>query len=324
MQKSFLTIIQLFILLISATFVEATPPLRKAGIGYRYGFITKNIIFSSQYEKEGKDINHSTGEIEGVNSYVYSDSLVSNTSSLRSPVTIQFPENPAGGNSDMYATHGIKIDYSGFEFKNLPPKLIDGLYYSDLINDHPNNNFSILSAQTNLSKFKEEFPEYQGVIDSLVEPSLSADYQAESLSLGYQVNAFFPIWTNSRIIQFGAGFGLTLLHRSYTIKLCSPYIISSSIKNDSGGQFREPICSNESELYTHRLLQLVPLGLLHFKGYSYIGDNLEFNFFEADVLIPGGGGTNLDFDINFGPEDKKIKTTLSKGEFNLISVFLTW
>ena len=88
MQKSFITIIQLFILLISATFVEATPPLRKAGIGYRYGFITKNIIFSSQYEKEGKDINHSTGEIEGVNSYVYSDSLVSNTSSLRSPVTI--------------------------------------------------------------------------------------------------------------------------------------------------------------------------------------------------------------------------------------------
>jgi len=72
-------------------FFEATPPLRKAGIGYRYGFITKNIIFSSQYEKEGKDINHSTGEIEGVNSYVYSDSLVSNTSSLRSPVTIQFP-----------------------------------------------------------------------------------------------------------------------------------------------------------------------------------------------------------------------------------------
>ena len=323
MQKSFVAIIQLFILLISATFVEANPPLRKAGIGYRYGFITKGIILSSQYGSSRREINHTTGEIKGVNSYVYSDSSVSNTLSLRSPVTIQFPESPAGGNSDMFATTSFIIDYEGFEFKNLPPKLIDGLTYIDLINA---NYLSILSNDTNLSKFKEEFPEYQDVIDSLAEPSLSADYKLESLSLGWQVNAFFPFWTNNRISQFGFGFGFSLLNGNYTIKLCDPYIISAeSKKNVRGYNFREAICSNESELYFHRILQLVPLGLLHFKGYSYIGDNLEFNFFEADVLLPGRDFLNfLSFDVNLVPEDKKIKATIFRSELNIFSVILTW
>jgi len=323
MQKSFVAIIQLFILLISASFVEATPPLRKAGIGYRYGFIEKSVIFSSQYGSSERDISPSTGEIEGVNSYVYTDTAVSEATYTRSPVAIQFPENPAGGNSDIFAVHSFIIDYSGFEFKDLPPKLIDGLNYIDLINA---NYLSILSDDTNLSKFKEEFPEYQGVIDSLVEPSLSADYKSESLSLGWQFNLFFPFWTNNRIAQFGFGFGFALLNGSYTIKLCDPYIISAeSKKNVRGYNFREVICSNETELYTHSFLRLVPFSLIHLKGYSYIGDNLEINFLEFDVLTPGADITNFDFHgVNLGSEDKKMKTTLWNSEYNLFSVILTW
>ena len=165
----------------------------------------------------------------------------------------------------------------------MPPGL-KSTTYQELLDENENSGFSVRSSDTYISEFQSQFPEYNSIISSAAEPSLSADYNINQILAGKSYGIFLPIGNNHRISTFGLGFGLSYSQGVHKINICDPFTVVSEDKNGIIGPYREGICNNKTELYSESISNFAFSVNILLKIYSYIGESIEINFYEVDFF----------------------------------------
>jgi len=214
-------------------------------------------------------------QIEGTDGEVYAESSLDSADALndetypRFPVFIQFDENLF----ENWAFGEAVVDYSPMSAKDIPPSLREGYTYGGkdiIINDSDLDN-----SKTNIAIFRSTYPEYASKIDAATNPTISADYDLKLLTFGYQIGVFLPLSERHRILTFGAGFGLNYIDGIFFVNLCDPYRILD----------KQGFCKNKQELLNASFSSGIDTSVTSkVIGYSYIGEDLEFNIFTIDNI----------------------------------------
>ena len=264
-------LIVLILLLVSSEYIFSTEP-RKAGIGFRYGYYQDQTLFRGKGSEDD-------------NTYISYSNEVNNKKYRQFPILIQFDENLINN----WAFTNWFLDYNQSSVYDLPPKLI-GTSYKELIqlntiNDQT-NDFSIKSNQTLISEFSSKYSYYQSLIDSKSQPSLSADFDVQTVVVGKTWGVFIPLKNHHRIFTIGLGVGISYTLGEFRVNICDPYIVSGGIITPKGTMledYREGTCSNKTNLYKQNSSNFGLGANGAIKIYSYIGERIEFNFFEYDI-----------------------------------------
>ena len=251
----------------------ATNP-RKLGIGFRYGY------YEDQTRFRGKGSGDS-------NTYISYSSDVNNKRYRQFPIYIQFNENLINN----WSFTNWFLDYNQSSVYDSPP-ILSGTSYDSLIKlntiNGQTNDFSIKSNQTLIAIFSSNYPQYNSLIDSKSEPSMSADFDVQTVVAGKTWGVFIPLGNNHRLFTLGLGLGISYTIGEYRINICDPYIVAGGIISPTGPlleEYREGKCSNKINLYKQNSSNFGLGGNGTVKLYSYIGESIEFNFFEADMYI---------------------------------------
>ncbi len=259
----------ILLLLLLFTFVEyayATKP-REAGIGIKYGYTLDNTRLNGT-AKNDKNlyINHENSE------------NVNYQGTTQILVFLQLDEELMGDSSFTYwffdLTRLIQIDH---------PPALRGTTYIDLVSA---KNYEVPTANTYTAEFANFYPQYSSIIDNASNPSLSADYYVNKITLGKTWGIFYASSERHRWGTVGLGIGINYIEGTYSINVCDPYLLSSeeSAPVSVYGKFREGTCNKKTELYTAKINHFSWELNIPIKLYSYIGDTFEFNLIEVVVL----------------------------------------
>lgn len=261
-KKIFILII---IILIFSTSSQASTKLRKLGIGIRYGLVTDSSSFVDDNNDE----------------YVGRDLEVQNEQYQRFPALLQLEEESLAS----WAITKWFFSIDQIRNENLPPTL-EGTTYENLVKANTTNNitqdFEVPSNNTLTSKFSEKYTQFKSKIDAASNPSLSANYDVNQLTLGKNWGIFIPIAERHRLLQLGIGFGLGYQEGSYAINLCDPYIVKGNLTEGILGEYRKGICSNKTELFNNTVSNIGLAMGLDFYLYSFIEDQYSINFASAE------------------------------------------
>ena len=272
-----------FLLLILHGVVHATNP-RGMGIGLRYGYTEDQTVFFPGDDTDKKYI-----------SFDQQHSNVNKNRPQRFPIIFQSDE-------DLISSWIFGLwyfDFNTLNKENLPPGL-KSTTYQELLDENDNSGFSVRSSDTYISEFQSKFPEYNSIISSAAEPSLSADYNINQIAVGKSYGIFLPIGNNHRILTFGLGFGLNYSQGMHKINVCDPFTVASEDKDGIVsfkspiiyfGPYREGICNNKTELYSESISNFGFSVNALIKTYSYIGESIEVNFLEGDFFSNPYAGT---------------------------------
>ena len=280
---------------------SSTKP-RGEGIGFRLGSTTSDTSIQTANSDR--------------TTHAAADQSVQSQDSFRFPVFYQFDETLLGN-----WTGGTTIlDFSQQTKENTPPALKSGTY-KDIIDQKGGeigDDFDLDGSLTNIDLFKKEHPTYATKIDAASNPSISADYNLMSLTLGYNVYIFYPSSPNHRWATLGAGLGAVYTNGSFSVLLCDPYHIRLT-KEQVGGGMSYPTypgkCRKKQEFTTVNINSLELSVSTLFTVYQYVGDEWEISV--IDVLSPGSRGTALAEEESFGLTQQEFQLTF-------ISTVMRW
>ena len=257
----------------------------KPGLGYRIGYVYDQTSFGS-----------------GGQDYISYSPSVNYIDGVRIPFFFQ----PGGTIGTYSLEENLLLDfvYSGwfFDFRidsvlDMPPVLI-GKKYSELIYENSSGgDISIQSSQTFISTFSSKFPQYSPVIDSLSEPSLSADFDINNMAFGPVFGAFIPYGKlfrkafgekgypfSIRFLTVGLGLGISFSLGEYEINLCDPYVISGNeTKPRYSDSYRKGSCLNKRNPYIKTISNIGFAIYNSLKGFSFISENWELHFVERET-----------------------------------------
>ena len=273
---------------------------RKIGIGIRAGLNMGQVLFN---DENGQDYTAS-------DHYDDLDINKSNTE-IRFPFFFQFDEILL--NNWAFTTWVAHFDTANYI--DTPPSLKSGGRYRKLVEENTSNGvinqFSVPSNLTHISNFKSKFPQYQSKIDSMSEPSLSADMNISAIFLSKSYGIFIPVSNRHRLLEIGVGLGVSYNLGNYAVNLCDPFLITGKIMKGVTGDSFEGICRNKFEIFSKNLSHFGLILTLPFSLYSYIGDSFEFNFFN------GVSSQNI---YEIGAEESPLKPQISYPFIDYFSV----
>jgi len=223
---------------------------------------------------------------------------------------------------------GVFFDFQQAEIVDMPPTL-DGVSWPVLINNNDSNgDIEIKSSQTLISKFKENYPQYSSIISQATEPTLSADFSIRNITIGPKIGITLPLAMNGgkarhRALTAEAGLGIGFVNGNYSINVCDPYIVSSTLTGQGLGtnfspdkkNFRRGVCSNKRNLYKKEMSNIGFSRYWALRGYSYLGDKIEINLLEYETYK---------FQPIFFDDDSEnvIKPRFNNQYYNIISFLL--
>ena len=238
---------------------------RAMGIGLRSGYIEDN-----------SDIQGKDGE-----QYVVGreNRAVNYETTPRFPVFIQFDE-------DLFSnwSYGETVlDYAPMRKEDSPPALKEGYYYDTIIRENT-ADFNLDSSKTKITEFRSTYPEYAPQIDAATNPTISADYEIKTVSLGYQIGLFLPLSERHRILTIGMGIGVSYANGTLNINLCDPFHISLEKIDGEAIDYNQGFCQNKKYLVS-QTISTFGTGL---NGkvimYAYVGEDFEFSFLQLNSI----------------------------------------
>ena len=209
------------------------------------------------------------------------------------PVYYQFEESLLTN----WLGHNAVLDVNTFEHKDLPPALDPDYDWQTLIDSQvgPKPTGATWDLPSSYTMFGADYPTAPSSIgilgkwDAANNPSMSADYEITTLSLGWNFYFFYPSSAHHRWMTVKLGTTAAAMNGTLTILLCDPYRVTNEIIEDvaSAGEYRKGECINRQEI------EVVPLSGI--KGtvytglivYEYIGDEFEVSVLEQNMVSVG-------------------------------------
>lgn len=304
-----LLLIILFLIVLGAQCYGEIPK-RKLGLGYRIGYVYDESSFSGggqEYISYSPEINY----VDGV----------------RTPFFLQLGGTlgPLNFEEDIlynFISFGWFFDFRQDSASNMPPTLVDTNYSEIISKNSSSGDIPIKSSQTFIQSFSDKFPQYSTVINSLSEPSLSADFNISTIAIGRSFGLFIPYFGlfgnetlgTTRLLSLRVGGGISLTSGHYTVNLCDPYVISGNEVNQNyAPSFRKGSCYNKTNLYSQNISNIGFAGYFSFKSLTYFTNKLEINFLELETYQV------KPLQIN-APDENAIKPNFRSLYRNLLSV----
>lgn len=252
--------ITLILLLIICQKSYATKP-KQMGIGIRAGVYNDVTRF-----QDDDDVEYITSDLDDDGDEQPS----------RFPLFIQFEEDLLY--SWVNTTWYVDINLS--TKSDMSPALVKGLNYDDLMEwnkDSSGNDqsFSINSAETKIDYFIFKYPQFSNLINSISNPSLSADYNLATITAGKMWGIFIPIGNHNRIFSFSLGWGIAYYYGNYQINICNPYFV----ENKGNG-----LCKNKTEIYSAHVSNFGLSGTYDLALYTYVGETFEITVGNASQV----------------------------------------
>lgn len=280
---------------------------RQLGLGYRIGYVYDQSSFNGggqEYISYSPEVNY----IDGV----------------RIPFFLQLGGTLGPFNFDEdilynFISFGWFFDYRQDAVSNMPPALADTSYSEIISKNSSSGDISIQSSQTFIPIFSEKFPQYSTIINSLSEPSLSADFNISTVAIGRSFGFFIPssgLFADDevRLLSVSIGGGVSLTSGHYKVNLCDPYVISGNeISQKYSSSFRRGSCFNKTNLYSQDISHIGFASYFSLKGYTYFTRKVELNFVEIEQYQV------KPFQINT-PDNNVIKPKFRNLYANLLSV----
>jgi len=289
--KNLLLVISIFLFFSTYCYSQTLP--RKSGLGLRYGISASDTSFQQN-------------NTFYIGTYQNANYKINNSPTIRTPLFIQFDEDLITN----WASSSSLITFDQINQKDIPPAPNNGAF-----DNSPNFDYQIKTVDTN--GFPDGFSKYQSQIDSLSNPSLSADVHITNVNWIKHWSIFFPSG-KYRILPIKLGVGLSYSYGDYQINLCDPYLIKAGLIDVQYTQqepYQEGICLNKFNIIQNNSYHEIGIGISsELTIYSYIDENFEFNFFQQGGYssLPSIGILNRD---NLSPLFQFL-------EFNFISFVL--
>ena len=114
----------------------------------------------------------------------------------------------------------------------------------------------------------------------------------------------------------GIGIGFNYIEGNYSINVCDPYLVSSIQDNniDFFPASRNGYCLKKRELYTTKINHFSWEFNIPLKLYSYVGDTLEYNFLEFDILVS--------YPTHYLKHESVLEPTFVYGSVNFLSILV--
>lgn len=288
------------------------PKERKAGVGFRYGINGTIASFSIPNTND-----NSSRLIEGHES-------INDPFTMRSPLFLQFNEDLLKG-SPTSKFPGVTFpayslwyfDLASFKRSDIPPFLNhpENKNFSDLKNDSDGQAFIIKSSHTNIDAFSQKYPEYRSLINAASEPSISADADFNTISLGKNFGIFLPMGERNRLGNAYFGIGISYMEGYYDINLCDPYIVivdekSHTFPGISIPSIGQGSCNSKYRLERENISNFGISAAFSYIIYQYIGESSDFSFgqFEGHVSYP------------VLPKENKLTINFASAYLNIASI----